>query len=593
MPALVPACRESVVASFFKERFPTSGGGQTTIGTEFAMNNKRVFVLGIDGATFDIINPLIKKGKLPNLARMVQTKAYGDLTSTIPPNSSVAWTSFATGKNPGKHGIYYFREKKAGSYERPFISSRSIKSKTLWQILSEQEKKVGVINVPIAYPPDIVNGYLISGLLAPNRKSIFTYPPHLHFELLEELGDYPLDNEAEIMYRLSGDELAAFQHLIYSNKKVMEATFSLMGKFEWDFFIVVLTIADKVQHIGWKYMMPEFRKQNPELCKKFESMIEVSYRIVDEQLGNLQSRLDNDTILMIMSDHGFGPISYQFYVNRWLNKLGLLKLKTYSTMKYKLRKYSKIFLRRFLTGLGKKAGIAEIMKKIVALPIMDMNSEISYTLVDWSRTRAYSSWTNGEEIVMINLKGREPKGIVNPGDEYEELRDFIIKKLGEIRGDNGERIVDRAYKREELYSGPYVHLAPDIQFTPVDMSLQPRGEIVGKEILVRPHDFSPALHRMNGILLMEGEGIKENFRIEGAHIFDLAPTILYLMGLPIPNDMDGEVITSCIKDDFLKANTIAHFEYQSSTSGGIEEYRAYTDQEEEELKEALKGLGYI
>ena len=557
------------------------------------MNKKKVFVLGIDGATFDIINPMIEEGKLPNLAKMVRTKAYGDLTSTIPPNSSVAWTSFATGKNAGKHGIYYFKEKKAGSYERPFISSRSIKSKTLWQILSEQGKKVGVINVPIAYPPDIVNGYLISGLLAPNRKSIFTYPPRLHFELLEELGDYPLDNEAEIMYHLSGDELAAFQHLIYSNKKVMDATLSLMGKFEWDFFVVVLTIADKVQHVGWKYMMPEFRKQNPALCKKFESMIEVSYRIVDEQLGSLQSRLDNNTTLIVMSDHGFGPISYQFYINRWLKRLGLLKLKTCAAMKYKLLGFSKTFLRRFLTGLGKRMGIAGIMKKIVSLPIMNMNSERSYSLVDWSRTKAYSSWTNGEEIVVINLKGREPEGIVNPGEEYEELRDFIIENLGKLKGDKGERLIDRAYKREELYSGPYVHLAPDIQFTPIDMSLQPRGETVGKEILIKPNDFSPGLHRMNGILLMEGEGIKENFRIEGAHIIDIAPTILYFMGVPVPNDMDGKVITSCITDDYLKENTIALSEYQSSASDGIEEGKAYTDQEEEQLKEALKGLGYI
>jgi predicted AlkP superfamily phosphohydrolase/phosphomutase len=558
------------------------------------MNNKKVFVLGIDGATFDIINPLIKKGKLPNLAKMVQTKAYGDLTSTIPPNSSVAWTSFATGKNPGKHGIYYFRERAVNSYDRPFISSRSIKSKTLWQILSEQGKKVGVINVPIAYPPDIVNGYLISGLLAPNRKSVFTHPPHLHFELLKELGDYPLDNEAEIMYRLSGDELGAFQHLIYSNRKVMEATFSLMEKLEWDFFIVVLTIADKVQHIGWKYMIPEFREQNPELCKKFESMIEVSYRIVDEQLGNLQSRLDNNTILIIMSDHGFGPISYQFYVNRWLKSLGLLKLKKSAVLKYKLLEFSKTFLKHTLIGLSKRAGMTggNIMNKIAALPMLNINNEKIHTLIDWSRTKAFSSWTNGEEIVMINLKEREPEGIVNPGKEYEELRDFIIKKLSQIKGDKGERLVDGAYKREELYSGPYVHLAPDIQFTTIDMSVQPRGEMVGKEILVRPNDFSPALHRMNGILLLDGEGIKENFKIEGAHIIDIAPSILYLLGVPIPNDMDGKVITSCITEDYLKTNTIALSE-QSSASGGIEDYRAYTDQEEEQLKESLKGLGYI
>lgn len=557
------------------------------------MKNKKVFVFGIDGATFDIIIPLIQKGKLPNLAEMVQTKAYGVLTSTIPPNSSVAWTSFATGKNAGKHGIYYFRERKNNSYERPFISSLSIKSKTIWRILSEHGKKVGIINVPIAYPPEEVNGYMISGLLAPNRNSIFTYPPQLHFELIEKLGDYPLDSEAEIIYHSSGDELAAFQHLIYSNKKVIEATLHLMDKFQWDFFIVVLTIADKVQHIAWKYLIPEFRRQNPELCKKFENMIEVSYSIVDEQLGRLKERLDNNTTLIILSDHGFGPISYQFYINVWLKKIGLLKLKKYAVMKYRLQEKLKISLKHSLLRFGKRMGMTDVMNKVTKLHVFNMNNERAYNLVDWSKTMAFSSWTNGEEIILINLKGREPEGIVNPGSEYEELRDFIIKRLEEIRGENGEKIVDRAYKREELYSGPYVYLAPDIQFTTLDMSVQPRGKIIGEQILVRPPDFSPALHRMNGIIIIEGEEIKKKFKIEGAHITDIAPTILYLLGLPVPNDMDGKVITSCIKEEYLKENPIQLSEYKSSALKDTDGEKIYTEQEKKQLEEALKGLGYI
>jgi predicted AlkP superfamily phosphohydrolase/phosphomutase len=558
------------------------------------VNNKKIFVFGIDGATFDIINPMIAEGKLPNLARMMQAGSHGDLTSTIPPNSSVAWTSFATGKNSGKHGIYYFREKKVGSYDRPLISSRSIKSKTVWKILSEQGKKVGVINVPVTYPPDAVNGYLISGLLAPDRNSVFTYPPGLHLELLEELGDYPLDNEAEIMHRLSGDELAAFQHLIYSTKKVMEATFYLMRKFEWNFFITVPTIVDRVQHIAWKYMLPEFREKNAALCQKFENTIEVSYRIVDEQLGRLRASLDSNTILIVMSDHGFGPISYKFYINRWLQKLGLLKLKRSAEIRYRLLGFCKAFIKRSIVALGRKGGVpGKILKKIETLPIINFNCERLRTLIDWSKTRAFSSWTNGEEIVIINVKGREPEGIVKPGQEYEELRDFIIKKLCQLKGDSGEMLVDAAYRREELYSGPYVHLAPDIQFTTKDMSVQPRGEMLGKEILVRPDDFSPALHRMNGILLVEGEGIKQNFKIEGSRIIDLAPTILYLLGHPIPEDMDGKVITSCIAEDYVKANPIQISESQCSTRGGVEKHMPYTNQEEEQLKEALKGLGYM
>jgi len=555
------------------------------------MDKKRLFVFGIDGATFDVINPMIAEGKLPNLARMMQIGSYGDLTSTIPPNSSVAWTSFATGKNPGKHGIYYFRERNAGSYERPIISSRSVKCETLWKILSEQGKRVGVINVPVTYPPDEVNGYLISGLLAPDKKSVFTYPPNLHLELLKELGDYPLDNEAEIMFRSSGDELAAFQHLIYSTKKVMQAAFYLMGKFEWDFFMVVPTIVDRVQHIAWKYMSPEFKQKNPTLCQKFETEIEISYRIVDEQLGTLKASLDDNTILIVLSDHGFGPITYRFFINRWLKRLGLLKLKRSAEIKHKLLKPGKAFIKRSIAGLSRRRGLLDrILNKTQPLPIID---EKLRTLIDWSKTRAFSSWTSGEEIVIINLKGREPEGIVRPGEEYEELRDFIIKKLCQLEGDKGEKLIDRAYRREELYSGPYAHLAPDIQFTTNDMSVHPRGELLDEDIVVRANDFTPALHRMNGILLMEGDIIKQDFKIEEAGIIDLAPTILYLLGIPIPNDTDGKVLTSCIKEDYLKANPVQFSARKFSASGGTNDKRAYTDQEEKQLKEALKGLGYI
>lgn len=558
------------------------------------MDKKKVFVLGIDGATFDIIKPMIAEGKLPNLASMMQHGSYGDLRSTIPPNSSVAWTSFATGKNAGKHGIYYFREKKEGSYDRPIISSRSRKCKTLWKMLSEQGKKVGVINVPVTYPPEEVNGYLISGLLAPNRNSVFTYPPGLHLELLKELEEYPLDNEAEISYRLLNDELVSFQHLVYSTKKMMQATFYLMQKSEWDFFISVPTIVDRVQHIAWKYMVPEFKEKNPALCQKFENTIEISYQIVDEYLGKLKSYLDQNTTLIIMSDHGFGPISYRLYLNRWLKSLGLLKLKRHEEIKYRIIKSGKTFLKRLIGAIARRFGLpGGILKKIEALPLVNINNDFLYNLIDWSKTKAFSSFTNGEEIIMVNLEGREPNGIVKPGKEYEALRDLIIEKLLQIKDDNKDKLVDQAYKREDIYSGPYVHLAPDIQFTTKDMSVQPRSDLFGEELLVRPDDFSPALHRMNGIFLAEGNAIKQNTGIKEAAIIDLAPTILYLLGMPVPKDMDGKVLASCFKEDYLNGNPIMFSDHQVSAQNDTNNDETYTEHEKNQLKDALKGLGYM
>jgi len=555
-------------------------------------SDRRVFILGLDGATFDMIDPMIKRGELPNLSRIIEKGARAVLQSTIPPNSSVAWSSMMTGKDPGKHGVFYFREKKIGRYRRPLISSRSLKAKTLWRIINEEGGQTGVINVPVTYPPEPVDGFLISGLLAPHRGVIFTHPPELHLELIKEFGEYPLDNEAQNLF-WSGELVRALEHLIYTSKRVLEVTLWLMNRFPWKFFMTVFTAVDRVQHVAWRYMTDEYARKRPKECEKFREMVPMTYRMMDEHLGRLLRELGDETTLIVMSDHGFGPISNKFYINRWLIEQGLLVIKNFPRLRYDP-----------LTYVMERVGLGRY--RIVPPAVMSNSGGLYrrlrfrrtdwdgyFDLVDWSKTRAYSSFSSGEEVIFVNLKGREPEGIVDPSD-YEGVRDEVSNRLMGLKDREGRRLVEKVYRREELYHGPYVDLAPDLQFVTRDFSVLPRSELFVDEVVIEPEDCFPAMHRRGGILVMQGPGTRCGVDIGEAYLRDIAPTALYLLDMPVPDDMDGEVLKNCFPDELFEQRPPKerHIEMKDMGEKGAGR-RAYSREEEEEVIKALKGLGYM
>ncbi len=551
---------------------------------------RRVFVLGLDGATFDIIDPMIERGELPNFTRLLSEGVRGTLLSTIPPNSSVAWSSMMTGKDPGKHGIYYFRERRLGEYKRPLISSRSLKARTLWKIINEEGGKTGVINVPVTYPPEPVDGYLISGLLAPHRGSIFTHPPSLHLELIREFGDYPLDNEAQNLF-WRGDAIKAVEHLIYTSKRVLEVTCWLMERFPWSFFMTVFTAPDRVQHVAWRYMTEEYSRRKSQECEKFKELIPLIYRLMDDHLGHLMKVIGEDTPMIVLSDHGFGPIHHKFLINRWLIEKGFMRLKSFPSLRYDP---ITVILEKF--GLGglrlRPPALADSMGLLRRLRYRRADWEGYHDLVDWSRTRAFSSFSSGEEIVFINLKGREPQGAVDPAD-YDSVRDEIAGLLLELKDEDGQPVVERVYKGEELYHGQYVELAPDLQFVTKDFGVQPRSELFAKEILFRPPDCFPAMHRREGVLMIRAPEALKGVDIGSAHLRDVAPTALYFLDHPVPDDMDGKVIEDCFSGEVLKNRPIKTKHVSGDEMGETGGKSAYSREEEEDIIKALKGLGYM
>ena len=548
----------------------------------------KVFVIGIDSATFDVINPLINRGYLPNLERLISNGVSGKLRSTMPPVTPPAWTSFMTGKNPGKHGVFDFYASTSFGYDRPVLNSKYIKSRTIWKLLSEHGKKVGAINVPMTHPAEEVNGFIIPGMqYGLDTGNDFAYPPGLMQELEKAIGGYKVlyGDMISLYTDRYKDLLKEWREIVKMREK---AVLYLMEKHEWDFFMAVFYSVDVMQHHFWKY----YDKSHPEYKpSEYSEIIPEFYRYIDSSAGKILDRLDEDTIVMVVSDHGAGPEHKAFYINKWLAGQGLLSFKKKYTYLWKMRLPHMMY--KVLRRSGVKA--IEWTVPIPYLPFLwrhiDPREGLRvHELIDWSRTRAYAG-NHTEQGIYINLKGREQGGIVAQGEEYEKTRELIIEKLGDLNDPaTGTRIVDRIYKKEEVYHGPYTHLAPDIFLDMKDGSYLIQKEVYHKE-LFKPADKSSGTHKMDGIFIMKGADVKQGVRVENLSIMDIAPTILYAMGLPVPGDMDGKVLNNLFQDSFKETHPVKYLDAESE--GITDEQGVYSPDESGKMKKMLRDLGYM
>lgn len=549
----------------------------------------KIFVIGIDAATFDVIFPLIKGGKLPNLYSIIKEGSYGELSSTIPPLSPVAWTSFMTGVNPGKHAITDVLLRKPGGYSLVFANTTYRRSKPIWSILHEFERKVCIINVPLTYPPDKVNGCMITGMLTPFGVTDFGYPQTLIREIESKFGDYTL----EINARQGKDKLLqSVYHLIEYQESV---TKYLMGKYYWDLFVVVFTAVDRVQHFFWQYM----DKNHPRYCekdaKKYRHAIFDTYQKVDATIGHLINEIKDETTIVILSDHGAGPVYKAFSLVDWLCEKGYLYLKDMQGINRRRGVHTTQLYKSFVKRVLPKRIINALKRRRE-----DTNKQIELTHlfsnINWSQTRAFSEGAGGG--IFINVKGREPEGIVNRFDEYESLRAEIIAELEKlIDPHSGARVIKKIYKREEIYSGEYLALAPDLVvicekgYNIMSPSESLKLGVKKDKRLFFPHIWS-GKHEENGIICLKGLGIKKGFKLTDAKIIDIVPTILYLMGYPLVRDFDGTVLVDAIEESFLKSNPVR---YTEAYKIGIpsENGKTFSEENSRDIKDKLENLGYL
>lgn len=572
----------------------------------------KVLVVGIDAATPDLLMKWAEEGRLPTFSKLIENGVSGKLRSTIPPVTCPAWLAFMTGKNPGKLGVFDFVERAPNTYKTRVVNFQSIHARSLWKILGDGGKRVGVFNVPTTFPPEKVNGFIVSGWPVP-QGAVFTYPS----DLQSKLGMFVSGQEgpertimmAAWMWFAKDDE--CLKGLYRFTEREVRATRYLMKNYDWDFFMTVFTCTDPVQHFFWKYMDPEHPLFDPETAKKYGDEILKLYQKVDEVLKELLNSVSDDTTIIIMSDHGAGPLYRLFNVNDWLRRKGFLVREERKRSMFSVSVFGLLFKRTFeqVTKLAYTLGLLKVfyfatdhscyLRSLVETVrtltgiMPSIRRSLEEMNIDWSKTKAYSFGSGNVGKIYINVKGREPQGVVEPGQEYEELRNHLIKELRELKDPRTGRKVDvTVFKREEIYHGEYVNQAPGIFFYMNELSTE-IDPTFGHDSFFS-YDFASkrgnAGHRMNGILILKGPEFRKGMKISRAEIIDVAPTVLYLMGCSIPSDMDGKVLTSAFKPSYLKSNPIK-FEEVIEKVAPLE--HAWSKEEEKAIRERLKALGYL
>jgi len=556
---------------------------------------RKILLIGLDGASPILIEKWTKQNKLPNFKRIMEDGVYGRVKSTIPPITAPAWSTFMTGKNPGKHGVYDFIKREEKSYSLTVTNPGTREGETLWEIIGEQGLKVGVFNIPLTYPATEVNGFMVTGMPHP---AVQTFPHSLKEELDRVVGGYEtfiaeLDAEQNPEPFLEG--------LYLLTSKMYKAVRYLMKKYDWNFFCMNFSGTDWIQHKMWHYMDPSHPKHKKVLWNKYGNAILNYYQKMDQIIGELLEVIDENKVVLIFSDHGFGKAKKFIHVNNFLKDIGVLKLKNdfrtllkrslfnigftpsrmYKlSMKMPMRQRTREIAYNIIGGKKLRAHMLNILKRMF----------LSFSDVDWKRTTAYSIGHIGQ--IYVNLKGREPSGIVTPGREYEKVREYIVKNLKSLQDpETGERIIEKIYMNEEIYKGKYKDKGADICFISKDLQYLGFGdlEFASKDTIEDCFGFT-GNHRVEGILILNGNEISSQKKLNDSSLEDIAPTVLYYLGIPIPNDMDGRVLKEAFEKEFLKKNPIT---FVNVSKKERKPEIGFSEEEEIMIKNRLRKLGYI
>ena len=537
----------------------------------------RLLVIGLDGATLDLIRPWAEQGHLPHLAQLIAEGTHGPLESTLPPVTSPAWPSFVTGKNPGRHGVFDFIRPRAGKFD--MVNASQIDGRMIWEYLSDAGLTCGVLNVPITYPPRRVNGYLVPGLLSPDQGKT-TYPPDFLGPYEAELGPYRLTPRVQYKAGNEGEFIADIADLVETQARY---ALRLMRDRPTDFTLVHFLATDIGQHALWKHQDPTHPAHDPAQAEHFGTAIRDIYVRLDAVVGQMMALAPEATVI-VMSDHGFGPLHHIVNLNMLFLQAGLLALKQTPWVQLRAWAFKRGFTPAAVWKTIERIGLQNVVWRVSKQARNQVvNRFLGFEDVDWSRTVAYSIGHVGQ--VYINLKGREPQGIVEPGD-YARVRERVmdvIKSLGDHAGSPLQ--VDRIIPRECAASGPYLDRAPDLHLildgyrTIAFPLFATDGKIITQQIR-----GDSGCHRLHGVFIARGPGIARG-EISGARIIDLAPTILHLMNVPVPDDIDGRVLTEAL---------VAQRPVETQTAvPASHAQQDLTAEEAAEVEERLRALGYL
>ncbi|HMP72829.1 MAG TPA: alkaline phosphatase family protein [Kiritimatiellia bacterium] len=531
----------------------------------------RTLLLGLDGATYTLLDDLFENGYMPFLKSLIENGVSATLLSTPCPVTPPAWTSMTTGVNPGQHGIFDFisADDSGGTIKFHMETARGVQAETLWSLLNRHGMKAGVMNFPVSYLTPPFDGYMVPGFITARVLKMGVQPR----EFYDEIKQLPGFDLKAISWNSEGGEttlgstrmkdlaeLNAWVDRLRRKERGWHAIAkALIQKNDCPLLALVFEGVDRIQHLTWDLLDPIYFPAHPtsedlaarDICYSY-------YTLVDELLADLVKTAGPDTRIIVASDHGFGSTTELFYANAFLAREGYLTWKP--------------------EALTDSAGMMH-----------DVNMRNHFDSIDLPNTVAYVRTASANGIYI--RVAREPGQTGIPPQDYERVREEIRQKLLAYRDPrNGEPVVTKVVTRDEAFPGRANHLAPDLTLTLRDGGFV---SILNSEELVVPRPEVKGTHRPEGIFVASGPGFRKGARLEDLSILDIAPTLLYSLGLPIPEDLEGRLIEEAFDP--------AHLQTQPPRKGpptqppGAEDHNQAGLEEVDEniVLERLKALGYI
>ncbi len=550
------------------------------IDTGVIINKIRIFVVGIDGGSFRILDQHLNfEGS--NYSKIKNRSASGILNSTFPPITGPAWTSFKSGMKPIHTGIFDWGTLNS-NYSRSFISSYSNPYPDYWEYLENFNKRSVIYNVPITYPPKpLKDSVLISGMFTPGKRSGFSSRSGIKESIIKNVPEFFIDI---VKSKYQSEPKDIFINALNKMLNMRVKTFNyLLNNFEYDNAMVVFTAFDRIQHCLLDYIDKDHPNYSTAKANLIRESLNNLFKNFDNYLGDLLKRLNKDDYLIFVSDHGFGYNAGRFFINRWLADNG------YLTIKKKRRALGFLYRIAFSLGLTKekltrfagKLGIKKSESKVSRLTR-------SSSMVNWMETTAYANSTEG---LQVNLKGRESSGIVEPGSNYEELIETLISELRAIIAPDGKKLFNWVRSGKDYFDSNADFRFPDILYSIDDDRYVVDPSHEKRELFSTETVWDSGYHRKEGMFMVYGKGIKPGVTQHALNIYDIYPLICYLNNVDIPKNLDGKFPRILFQNDYLNENApvfgldIEKFKVTNNKTN--------SEIDEDEIAKRLKGMGYL
>lgn len=529
----------------------------------------KTLLIGLDGATWTLLDPLMEQGVMPFLQRFLSEGVRAPLRTIIPPLTPPAWTSLMTGRRPGQHGVFdFFRMDSAEDKHIRFFNSNDVGVDTIWSLASGQGMRVTTLNYPAMFPPPRLNGYVVPGWVPWRQLRLACWPENL----LDRLKTLPGFNQRELAMDIKLEEkaiegVANYEEYgpwidLHSRREanLYDILAHLTAEDPSELTSILFDGVDKLQHLCWRFLRPE--DATPLETAEEKHLRELAldyYRKLDRVLERMVEMAGPEATTIMASDHGFGPTWEVFHLNTWLERKGYLA-------------WSDAALHRETASAP--LGVGQVAKHT--------------WLLDWSRTRAYAT-TPTSNGIHINLAHGDKPG-VKP-EEYESFRARLIEDLKTVVDpQSGERVVSEIYTREEAFPGPNGKYGPDLTLVLRDgglISILPAPEPLEKRKAVA------GSHRHVGVFLAKGPGVKRGFTSKELSLLDVAPTVLYTLGLPVPREMEGKVPPPVFEARHMALRPVRIAAHAAAAAAVQTADASLSEEDEAVVMERLRELGYI